>query len=205
MKKAWSPYKENMQIIGYNQVGKTEDVIKTIRDLRASEFNVLVIDANKNRFPHLDPFAVKRSIYDVTGKGFEILVPSEISQTWLDMVCKYIFQKFRNLVVIIDELHSYFDNKYTNPPNVRILYKQCNNSSIGIISIFHSPAEVPSFVLRTANISILFYIDLPTDIDYCSKWISPLCQGFTKDPQDPSYIPKFKKIYKKRYEQAVVE
>lgn len=204
MRTVLSPYKENMIAMGYNQEGKSEFVRETIIDLRASGFNILVIDANKNRFADLDPFAVKKSLYDITGKGFEILVPAEISQQWLDTACKYIFQKFKNLVVVIDELHSYFDNKYTNPPNVKILYKQCNNQSIGIISVFHSPAEVPNFVLRTANTSVVFYLDLPTDIEYCTKWISPLCQGFSKDPSDPAYIPKFKKIFKKRHEQAVI-
>jgi hypothetical protein len=192
----WSPYKENTSVIGANQEGKSEFVKKLVKILVASGFNVIVFAVHEN-LTEIDPTCVKRTLFDIKGKGLEILFPYEITRGYFEMFCKYVY-RFKNVVVVIDELHNFVKKQATKGNNnLELLFKNCNNRSIGYIAIFQAPSEVPSFVLRLSNHHFVFYLDLPTDIEYVSKWISPLCKGFVTGE-----IQKYQCIYKTRHQQG---
>lgn len=195
----YNPLKENVAVMGANQEGKTEKVIELVARLRKKGYNVIVLDTNW-KFTKLDPTAVRRTLYELTGKGLELFQSSE----WTDE----LFEKFlwfcytfknKNLVVVIDELSNYVD-KQKLPLALKIFCKNCNNHNIGFIAIFHSPTDIPNKVLTIFHHIICYYLELDYQIEAIRKnWFGELAYAF-KDGR----VPQYRCLYKKRHESPII-
>lgn len=185
----YSPYKENVCILGAAQHGKTTEAINLAKMLVGNFFNVIIHDFHC-RFTTLNPFSVKRFLHELTGIGLEIFQPPIRTREEFDNFCAKVLT-FKNTVAIIDELHNYCE-KNSHPKNLKLLFENCNNRSIGYVAILQRPAEVPNFVLSNSTHRFCLYLDLPTDIVYMKKWIGKDVENFASDS-----IPKFEGIYKK--------
>lgn len=185
----YSPYKENVVIIGAAQHGKTTQGRNITRMLASNFYNILIWDYNK-RFTRINPFAVKHFLHEITGKGLEIFQPELRTDEIFDNFCALAFT-FRNVVVVIDELQNYCSPNST-PKNMQLLMENCNNQSVAYIAIFQRPAEVTRFVTSNSRHRYCLYLDDPNDIKYMKKWIGQDVENFLNNS-----IPLFEGIYKK--------
>lgn len=191
----WNELKENACIMGANQEGKSTLALEFASNLANAGKNVIVYAEHEN-FNRLNPNAVVHTLRELTGKGLQIFNPYVATDELFVEFIEYVYRNFHHVVVILDELHNRV-TKHNIPKPVKIFLQNCNNKNIGYIATFHSPSEVHNSVLRAANIRFVFYMDLPADIEYCARWIDPMCEGFL----DGS-IAQYQGICKKRHQKA---
>ena len=86
----YNPLKENVILTGSAQVGKTEFSKKLALMLAQNKYNVIVEDFHR-RFTACDPMAVKKNLYDIKGKGLEILQPHEFTTSYFDDMCALVY------------------------------------------------------------------------------------------------------------------
>jgi len=195
-----NPEKENISVVGANQEGKTEFVVKLVASLHEQGFNVIVLDPHK-KFTKLGAQFVKTTLADVRGIGLEIVQPYEISQQFFLNLADKIYNQIKHYVIfVIDELHNYLQKQPTKETKiVQTLFENCNNRDIGYIAIYHSPSEVPNYVMRTSQVLFLFYTDVVSDKAYLKKWVGDVVDGFFDNT-----IQKYQAICKIRHEEPII-
>lgn len=192
----YDPEKQSIIIAGATQTGKTTDAISRCKMLARNGFNVLILD-NKRRFTSVDPISVIHTIQDVKGKGLQILQPHRFSspeamhQFFEDLAWQcYIL---RDIVFVVDELHSWFKDKRTHIPSFELFCRECHNQNSSYIGIFQSPSEVPNYVMRNAHHKFMLYLDLEQDIETMRKVIGKEAKLFIDGD-----IAEYEGLYKER-------
>lgn len=193
----WNELKENAVIMGANQEGKSTLALEFAEKLANEGKNVIVYAEHQN-FNRLNPLAVVHTLHELRGAGLQIFNPYVATDELFVEFIEYVYNHFQYVVVILDELHNRI-TKHNIPKPVKIFLQNCNNRNIGYVATFHSPSEIHNSVLRAANIKFIFYLDLPADIEYASRWIDPMCEGFLDGT-----IAQYQGICKKRHEKAVL-
>lgn len=196
----YNPLKENVILTGAAQVGKTEFSKKLALMLAQNKYNVIVEDFHR-RFTACDPMAVKKNLYDIKGKGLEILQPHEFTTSYFNDLCALVYS-IQNCIFIIDELHNFCSKQSTKGvKSLELLCRNCNNRNIGYIAIFQRPAEVPNFVLGNSHHRFCCFLDLPSDIKFMKKWVGVEVEKFETGEIS---IDDYKAIYKKQGGKAEV-
>lgn len=188
---SYNPVKHNVSIIGADQTGKTTLGVGFVKMLYP-RYNVIVYTPHADsKFHKAFPQFVVHNIFDLKPEGLTILQPMINSHYFFDQTCKEIW-KMHDVVFIADELHNDI-RKYVMPPNFEILVRNCGNRNIGYVAIFQRPADIHSDVLSNSRHRFCYFMDLPTDIDYMSKWIGEEMRKFPTGE-----IAEYHGLYKKR-------
>lgn len=195
-KPRYDPLHQSMSVFGASQHGKTTYVIGIATMLRAAGFNVLILD-KKRRFTQLDPHKVINHLQDVTGKGLQILQPLRFTSvqqihTFFSDLC-FLAYSLKNIVFIVDELHSWFKDIRTHVSSMELFCRECHNDNSSFIAIFQSPAEVPKYILRNSHHRFCLYLDGQYDIDKVRGLIGPEVELFSY-----GVIPKYHGFYKEQ-------
>lgn len=192
----YNPQKQSIIITGADQTGKTTEAITKCKILAQNGFNVLILD-HKRRFTSLDPFKVIHNVSDVTGKGLQILQPhtftspEQMRQFFNDL--SWVAYTYKNLVYVIDELHSWFKDIRTHVTSFELFCRECHNQNSSYIGIFQSPSEVPHYVMRNSYHRFMLYLDMDHDIETMKKVMGKEAKLFTTNE-----IPKYHGLYKER-------
>lgn len=206
----YNPLKESIILTGETQTGKTEYAIKLATMLANNNYNVIINDVHR-KFTKIDPMAVKRNLYDIKGKGLEIIQPSEFTLSWFNDLCALVYS-FENQIFIIDELHNVCSKQSTKSvKNLELFCRNCHNRHAdknpefgsSYIAIFQRPAEVPNFVLGNSTHRFCCWFDLPSDIKFMEKWVGVDVNKFATGEIK---IEDYKAIYKmKGYPSEVID
>lgn len=192
----YDPQTQSIIIAGATQTGKTTEAITKCKMLGINGFNVLILD-NKRRFTSVDPTKVIHTISDVTGQGLQILQPHTFSspeqmhQFFNDLA--WVCYAYKNLVFVIDELHSWFRDKRTHIPSFELFCRECHNQKSSFIGIFQSPSEVPAYVMRNSYHRFMLFLDLDQDIETMKKIMGKEVKEFLL-----GNIPEYEGLYKER-------
>lgn len=170
----YDPKTESMSMIGASQTGKTTHAITISKMLGDNDYNVIILD-KKWKFTAVDPSKVIHTLSDIRPKGLQILQPykfdspQQMHQFFLDFC--WVAYSLWNVIIVIDELHSWFKNKWVSIPSLELYARECHNQKSSFIAIFQAPSEVPNYILRNSEHRFCLYLDLPTDIDYMKRFI----------------------------------
>ncbi len=198
----YNPLKESIIVAGETQTGKTEFTKKLALMLVQNNYNVIVEDFHR-KFTECDPMAVKRNLYDIKGKGLEILQPYEFTLKYFNDLCAMVYSMY-NVIFIIDELHNFCKKQSTKSvSNLDLYCRNCHNRGTDInpkygssyIAIFQRPAEIPNFVLGNSTHRFCCWFDLPSDIKFMEKWVGTEVRKFASGEIQ---IDDWKAIYKKK-------
>lgn len=193
----WNEHKENVCVIGANQEGKSTLALKLASDLANAGRNVIIYAEHEN-FNTLNPNCVVHTVSALKGQGLEIFNPYVATDELFNSFIEHVYNNFRYAVIILDELHNRV-TKNNISKILKIFVQNCNNRNMSYVATFHSPSEIHNSILRAANIKIVFYLDLPREIDYVCRWIDPICEGFSTGE-----IQQFQGVIKKRHEKAEI-
>lgn len=192
----YNPKKQSVIIAGASQTGKTTEAITKCKILEMANYNILILD-KKRKFTKLDPTKVIHTISDITAKGLQILQPHKFTspqqmfQFFEDLA--WVCYSYWNLILVVDELHSWFKDKRTHIPSFEMYCRECHNQNSSFIAIFQSPSEVPNYVMRNAYHRFVLYLDLDQDIDAMKRVIGKEMKLFSEGS-----IPQYQGLYKEQ-------
>lgn len=180
----YNPKRQSISIIGATQTGKTTHAISISSMLANNNRNILILD-NKRKFTGLNPSRVIHTLSDIRGQGLEILQPYkfdspvQMQQFFVDLC--YVMYSMKNQIFVMDELQSWFRNKWVSIPSLELFAHECHNQNCSFIAIFQAPSEVPNYILRNSEHRFCLFLDLPTDIDYIKRFMGKEVLEFMTD------------------------
>jgi len=182
----YNPKVQSVVIVGETQSGKTEHAITLTYINSFSGYDVLVLDLNW-RFSKLDPDKIIHNIYDIKGKGLQILQPHELltksqRHQFFNDVCyaAYSYAKKGNFILVVDELQEWIEH-YNKPIDGFDTYvRTCHNHHSSYIAIFQSTSEIPKYVLSNAIHKFVLYMDTPNNVEYMKKYVGKEIYGFAR-------------------------
>lgn len=81
-----------------------------------------------------------------------------------DSVCAIVYEKLRNILFVVDEVHK-VAQKWKIPQNFNSIVTICEAKGIGVISISQRPANVHNDIISQSTIVIAFRMNLQTDAE----------------------------------------
>jgi len=97
--------------------------------------------------------------------------PLDASPEHFDQVCKFIFERLKNIMFVVDEVHKYC-SKHSIPYffNNIITISQ-GLQKIGVMAISQRPANVHNDIISQASVRVSFRMDFEDDADKMAKFI----------------------------------
>lgn len=189
----YNPYRENMIIVGESQEGKTNTAFQIAKALTPNYNFIIYTPQQYSNLIKLNPQCVIHNVYDIKGRGLEIVIPQIATEKFFNDLCIKVFS-LNHVVFMMDELHNYV-TKQKIPKPLQILVENCNNRDIGYIGIFQRPQRVENSILANSNHRICYMLELPSDVKYMTEWLGIDMQKFTNGE-----MQKYHGLYKKKGE-----